>query len=412
MPSIKVVLYKSKTFLDKTHPIMLRVTWNRKPKYYSLKYRCLPSEWIEESSNFNTSSKGITKRQKSAIESKNRAINALKEHAQKILDAFKRDQREFTFQVFEERFLGIKEKKLVLDFFQERIDELHAQDKIGNKDKYIATRNILKKFVGSKRIYFPDIDYNFLLKFELFLSERGNTGGGISIHLRTLRAIINEGIRRGYMNKSLYPFSTQFNKNGYSLSKFKSNAKPRALSEKDMEAIKAFPVSEYPHLKQAVYYFLFIYYARGINFLDIAKLKWSNIYNGRLDYIRTKTGADLSIKLSDKLQEIIDFHRGTHPHYIFPILTEFHQSEQQIKDRVKKCLKKINTDLKEVGKILEINIPLTSYVARHTYATTLKRKGIDIAIISEGLGHTDVATTKAYLAKFGDDEVDKADLVL
>ena len=114
---------------------MLRVIWNRKPKYYSLKYRCLPSEWIEGSSNFNTSQQHLTKKEKSVYESKNRAINAIKEQAQKVLDGLKRDQQEFTFQIFEELFLGVKEKKLVLDFYNEKIDELQTQGRVGNKDK-------------------------------------------------------------------------------------------------------------------------------------------------------------------------------------------------------------------------------------------------------------------------------------
>ena len=95
--------------------------------------------------------------------------------------------------------------------------------------------------------------------------------------MRTLRAAINEGIRRDYMDKDFYPFSTAQNRNGYSISHLKSKASPRALSTEDMEKIKNFPSDENPHLKQSFHFFLFSYYLRGINFKDLALLKWTDI---------------------------------------------------------------------------------------------------------------------------------------
>ncbi len=230
--------------------------------------------------------------------------------------------------------------------------------------------------------------------------------------MRTLRALINEAIRRGYMDEKEYPFSTQFNKNGYSLAHLKSVASPRALSDQDMKKIKDFKILKYPHLANSYHYFLFSYYARGINFADMAKLTWGDIYNGRLVYNRSKTSKALNLKVSDALQRILDVYEGNNPEYIFPILNEFHQSETQKKLRIKKCLKAYNKDLKEIAEILQIKITLTSYVARHTYATTLKRKGFSTEVISEALGHSELATTKAYLEKFSSDSLDAADEVL
>ena len=223
--------------------------------------------------------------------------------------------------------------------------------------------------------------------------------------MRTLRAIVNEAIKEGYLKQEYYPFSTQFNRNGYSLKDLKSKASPRALSDDDIRKLKEFPVEEYPELKESLYYFLFSYYARGMNFVDIAKLERKNIYDQRIHYFRSKTGKKLSIAISEPGAD-----GGL---YIFPILeADKHKSKAQIKYRVQKCLKKVNSDLKAIAEIVNIDISLTSYVARHTYATRLKREGVNVEVISEGLGHSDISTTKAYLKQFDHQVIDDADKVL
>jgi site-specific recombinase XerD len=98
--------------------------------------------------------------------------------------------------------------------------------------------------------------------------------------------------------------------------------------------------------------------------------------------------------------------------YVFPVLNGEHHTEKQQWDRIRKCLKAWNKQLKEVGEILGIKVPITSYVARHTYATTLKRKGVDLAMIGDSMGHKNASTTAVYLKRFADDVLDKANAVL
>ena len=150
-----------------------------------------------------------------------------------------------------------------------------------------------------------------------------------------------------------------------------------------------------------------------MNFVDMAKLERINVYNGRISYIRSKTKKPLSIAISSPMKTIIKEIGNNSTRYLFPILDEMiHIKEAQIKNRVKKCLKKVNADLKTISEIIGIDIPLTTYVARHTYATKLKRSGVDTAIISEGLGHADISTTRAYLKKFDHQTIDEADKLL
>jgi site-specific recombinase XerD len=116
--------------------------------------------------------------------------------------------------------------------------------------------------------------------------------------------------------------------------------------------------------------------------------------------------------VSQALADILDAFDCTDSPYLFPILSDRHATEKQQWDRIQKCLRKYNKDLKEVATAMGIQVPLTSYVARHTFATTLKRKGVDLAVISESMGHESVNTTRAYLKRFGSEVLDAADLLL
>lgn len=403
MATIKLFHFIGKTYSNGESPILLRVTHQRKTKYIALGYSCLPTQWNKD--------KNRLRKNYPNYKSKNRVLSTLEERAESVLDEFTKLDKPFTFQSFEDRFTNITKSCTVYDFFDIRINEAL---KTNTKGTYKQTKNALYKFAPNKKLMFADIDYQFLKKFETHLLGNGLSGGGVHFYMRTLRAIINEAINRDYFQRELYPFSNQFNKNGYSISHLKSVASPRALSEADMERIKNFPLEDHPILKKCVQYFLFSYYSRGMNFTDMAQLRWTDIYNDRIKYTRSKTSGNFNIKVSPPLQEILDYFKSeyTYTGFVFPVLSDFHQSESQIKYRVRKCLKQYNGQLKEVADILKINIPLTSYVARHTYATTLKRKGIDTAVISEGLGHQDISTTKAYLQQFETETIDKADEVL
>ena len=166
-------------------------------------------------------------------------------------------------------------------------------------------------------------------------------------------------------------------------------------------------------LHEAQSYFIFSYLGQGINFYDMAKIKWSGIINDRVYYTRSKTSHIFNFGLNAVSKEIIEYFRpitfNTSDDYIFPILNkDVHQSSQQIKDRTKKVLKKINRLLKDIGEKAGIEMPLTTYVARHTYADTLRQSGTDIQIISQAMGHQDLATTRIYLRSFANEDIDKA----
>jgi len=405
MPTTKLILYKQKVLSDGTHPILLQIIHNRKVKKISLRYSCRPEQWDKQTARFNKNLLGHR--------NKNKNLRNHEVRADDILDDFERYGKPFTFSSFEKKFKR-SSPILVSEFFDELIQEKISKGKIGTSIAYRDVKNALKRYKPRASLMFQDIDYSFLMGLESFLLSNGCREGGVAAYMRSLRAVINEAIRRNVLEPELYPFSTQLNRNGYSISHLKSKVNPRALSIEDMEKMKNFPVEQYPDLDHSWKWFLFSYYSRGMNYTDIAKLKWSDLYDGRINYHREKTGGFFSIRVSDPLKQILDdFDSLYKDSYIFPILSSStHKSPTQIRNRINKCLKQYNRDLKEIAELLEIDVPLTSYVARHTYATTLKRRGIDPALISENLGHQDIKTTNAYLKKFEDSVLDEVDNVL
>jgi integrase len=148
----------------------------------------------------------------------------------------------------------------------------------------------------------------------------------------------------------------------------------------------------------------------GTNFTDLAQLKWTNIQNERLKYIRAKTNKPYDVGLLPPALEILKYYKNNdiNNEFIFPILNEFHDTAIRIKNRIHKVLKQTNDDLKEIATLAGIDVNLTTYVARHTYATVLKYSGVSTSVISEALGHDSEKTTQIYLDSFQNDVLDKA----
>jgi len=174
------------------------------------------------------------------------------------------------------------------------------------------------------------------------------------------------------------------------------------LKIEDIQAIEKIELENGTSLWHSKNYFLFSYYTMGTNFVDIANLKWNDLEGERMNYTRTKTHKNLNISLNPKAQAIVELYRKLkHDEYVFPIYySDRHITPQQKKNREHKALKATNNDLKIIGEKCEISVPLTTYVARHSAATILKRIGVSTTQISELMGHQTEEITQTYLDSF------------
>ena len=283
--------------------------------------------------------------------------------------------------------------------------EIHYNQLIQeNRLRYAATFKNLKssllKFNKHLNIYFTEIDVQWLKNYENDLRKKNLGDNTIGIRFRTLRVLYNIAIERGIVKYDSYPFKA------YKVSKLSKKTAKRAIHKQDIMKIINYKAKD-KNTELAIDIFAFSYYCGGCNFKDISYLTKENLMENRLVYYRKKTKKLIKIPVKEAAMEIIKKYETSNI-YLFPILTECHKTELQRENRLHKIIAIVNTRLKLIGKELSIPIALTTYVARYSFATVLKRSGVNIALISETLGHSDLKTTQIYLDEFENEEVDKA----
>ena len=168
----------------------------------------------------------------------------------------------------------------------------------------------------------------------------------------------------------------------------------RALCKHDIARIVSVDLSSEPLLDRARDLFMFSFYARGMPFVDIVFLKHDSIINGIIYYERNKTGQRMQVRVIPPLAALIEKY-----------ITSFSDRTSYMQYRY--ALGNVNRLLKRLGRRLHLPLVLTTYVARHSWATIAKEEGFSIASISEGLGHTSEATTQIYLQSFNSEVIDK-----
>ena len=398
--TISVICYKSKTLSNGEHPLMLRIAQNGKSKYKSLKISVTAKHW-----DFD---RNVPKPNCPSKDLINKIILKTKlEYQQKVLEK-KANEEEFTASsLIHEQKNEIK-AMTVEDFYKQLIKELKEKGQIGNSYAYLSSYDNLKNFnKGRKLNYtFSHIDVVFCKKFEDWMRRKGNKDTTISYQFRTLRAAFNRAITAKVVSKEKNPFSE------FKLSHLNTKTMKRALSKSDILKIMDADCHDKSELSQLAHdLFCFSYLCGGISLVDMANLTPDNIIEGRLIYQRQKTHGSINLQLSDRALQIIskysDYQKKAN--YFFPILhCKRHVTPMQKHNRVRKYCLHINHELKILAKELNITANVTTYVARHSFATILKKSGVNIGIISQALGHQDIKTTQIYLSKFDNEQVDEA----
>ncbi|SNB12298.1 conserved hypothetical protein [Flavobacterium psychrophilum] len=396
MASIKILL-RDKATKEGLFPIVLKIIKDRKPKVISLGMECLKKDWDEVNSQFKKNHPNYIQR--------NRVLLKLKEKALKVIDGFNIEEVDFTLTQFEESFRGKKDSNIsVRLFWEDKIADLNKAGRTGNARAYLDTMNSFFKFAKNLQLKFRDINVEMLDKYETHLRATGSKDGGIGVRMRELRALYNDAIKRGIVDEKLYPFKT------YKVSKLKGSGIKKALTKAEIKKIIDFDELKHPHLAESKKLFLFSYFTSGMNFFDIMKLRWSNIQNGRIIYTRSKTKGNFSVKILEPVRIILDEFKNQNitTDYVFPILLKEGLTPIQIENRKAKKLKQFNSDLKKIAEIQGIESKVTSYVARHSYATNLKESGVSTDMISQSMGHQNVGITTAYLKDFDNNIIDDA----
>ena len=392
MANIKIVLDTRRAKVDSTYNIIFRVSHCRQVYTLNTGVSILENYWNAQDLQID----------KSHPNSKLLNLKISKDYF-KTQEALLRLGDGFTI----EKLRSLIDGKPVtdnVDTFKEFADKLILQmmqtNKTGNALVYQTAVNKFIEFYGSD-IQFKSIDYSLLDRFTHQLTLNGLKQNSISNYFRTIRAIYNKAIKQKIVERSFYPF--------HDITVKSEVTTKRAILREDILNLIAVPVKQNSASWKALNYFLLSYYLIGMSFTDLAYLKAENVIDGRVVYRRRKTHKTYSVKLFPVAEKILlSFHKERSK-YLLPILHDgVPENSLKAKRTIQQWIKTTNKYLKRLSNDAGINGTVTTYVARHTFATTAKRLGYPNELIAEALGHEyGNKITNIYLDSFDRKVVDE-----
>lgn len=289
-------------------------------------------------------------------------------------------------------------------FMKEVIVQLKRLNRDRTAETYTATLSSFLRFQNRKDVLMEEMTSDLMQEYEAYLKASGIVMNTISFYMRILRAVYNRAVEKGIVEQR-NPFRHVYTGIDKTVK--------RALALKEIRKIKELDLTFYPALDFARDMFLFSFYTRGMSFVDMAYLRKSDLKNGVLVYRRRKTGQQLSVKWEECMQAIVDKYKvRVMPDwpYLLPIITVM--DAKKVRKQYKNSLYAVNLNLKRVAARIGLSIPLTTYVARHSWASIARNKNIPLAVISEAMGHDSELTTQIYLASLECSVIDKANTLI
>lgn len=396
-PKIYLDTRRSKSNSDK-FPLKLKITFERNRKYYPI--------------NLYVSKEEFRLMENPALIPKNYPSKKLLKDwslkcqahfikANKIID----ETPDFTFRIFEKKF-NRNNHRLddVYAHYDERIKNLIEDGRINTASNYQCSQRSLQSF--SPILKFKNVSAQFLKDYEKWFLGGGRSISTVGIYLRPLRAIFNSAIDEGIIPFENYPFG----KRKYQIPGARNIKKTLTLEE--IKRIYQYKGLEGSWHQKARDFFIFSYLCNGMNMKDIALLKFGNLEGDMIVFKRAKTvytkrsgSKAISIPVHDEVNHIISrwaSKRTEKDEYLFPILEKGITSKRE-SVLINQFTKMVNQYIRDIAKNLEIDKPISTYYARHSFATILKRSGASTEFIGESLGHSSTKTTLNYLDSFEDE---------
>ena len=396
MASIKVKLRPS-TIADCEGTIYYQIIHDRKVRQLLTNYKLFPAEWDERRSMVTA---GRNSERKSFILSIRERIRWDMERLTKIGRKLDAEGLIYTADEVIDEFNRYAHEYSLFNFMESLIARLKQNGKIRTSETYRSTLNSFKKYRKDKDIMLDCITSETMEGYEAWHRKRGVAPNTISFYTRILRAVYNRAVEDDII-ENRNPFRHVYT----GVDKTVKRALPLALIKK----IKVLDLSLLPTLDYARDMFLMSFYLRGMSFIDMAFLRKTDLKNRYVTYRRRKTGQQLIIEWTKEMQMILDKYPENNNDYLLPIIRNPGTNERCA---YRNAGYNINHNLKRIAEMVGITIPLTLYVARHSWASAAKAKGIPVSVISEGMGHDSEATTQIYLASLDTSAVDKANSLI
>lgn len=318
-----------------------------------------------------------------------------------IINSFDSAAIAYTAEGVAARFRRQNGRQSFLRFMRSVADRLDRLGKAGTCRNYRATLNSFSRFMANQDVAFAEITVYLIEEYEAWLASNGVRPNSISFYMRILRAVYMRAVEQG-LTVDRRPFSKAY-------TKIEKTAK-RAITLEEMQRLKNLDLSLYPNLEFPRDAFLFLFYCRGMSFIDAAFLRKSDIVGGEIVYRRHKTNQQLVIGINRHIRSILNRYGAADSSFLLPILTEECADHRT---RYQSSLRRINNALKKIGSMAGITTNLTTYVSRHAWASIARSKGVPTSVISDALGHDSEQTTQIYLASISNDTINRAnDLIL
>ena len=334
------MLNKSRILNNGSYPLVFQVIHNRRKKLLYTGYR-VKEEVFDELEGKIMNGVGSTFTATEVVKM-NRELRKMRNRIDTRIRQLERTREEFTVEdiLAQSAFGTGKPQFYLLRYINAQIERKQELKKVGMAAAYKSTRSSLAKFISGPDVRMSEVDSAFVRRYEDFLYSNGSSGNTVSYYLRNLRSLYNQAVTDGYHPRGEYPFA-------------KAQTRPaktvkRALSRTDMQNLADLNLENEPELEFARDLYLFSFYAQGMA-------------------------------------------------YLFPIISGEYASGYQ---QYRLALGRINRHLKKIAVVADIKVPLTTYTARHTWATLARDYGAPISVISAGLGHTSEEMTRVYLKDF------------
>lgn len=417
------ILLDTRNKKSDSHPVVIRLSHKSKWKYLPTGFKVKLNEWNKEKSLIKKPYPNSVRANAKIQKLYSIASDVLSDHNAVMKNLNLKEVITLVNTRFEENdgkssslntIARISNKTTLDDYSKIIIDRVKKTRSMNYAKSIGEAVGLLLKFHGSNKLLLSEIDITFLRNLEAYYIaniQKGDSINGLGVYLRSIRMILNAAIadKSTELIKEDYPFGRY----GYSIKR--SATKKRAIDLDYIDKIKNYKLEEYSPLWHHQNYFLFSFYMRGMNFIDIAFLKMSAIQQGRLVYKRRKTKRgqnvkEFNIKINAAAYKILNYYvkDKSQGDLIFPIMADCIaiDDDEKLFKTYGERRSNHNRRLRSIAKALNIDVNLTSYVARHSFATAGLRNGATKAEIGDMLGHTNYYTTETYLSGFEQETLD------
>lgn len=394
MASVKVKLRPS-TVNGREGTLYYQIIHNRVVRQINTEYKLFVSEWDCHSETVVLHHLSPEQERNNYLLSISSRIRWDKDRLNKIIHTLSQSDTFMTDDIVV-RFREGRQEQSFNDYICQQIARLKRLGKIRTSETYTAALRSFSGFMNDKEVLFDQLNADLIAEYEAYLKGRGNSPNTVSFYMRILKAVYNRAVE-DRLTEQRHPFKSVYT--GV------EKTMKRALSLNDIRCIKGLDLSLKSNLDYARDMFLFCFYTRGMSFIDMAYLRKKDLQNGTLSYRRRKTGQQLFIKWERCMQEIVDKYPINETEYLLPIIIK---QDEDYRKQYANELHRVNHLLKKIGVQLNLPIPLTMYVGRHSWASIAKSRNVPISVISEGMGHDSENTTQIYLASLDTSVVDRA----